>query len=251
LAWGRKRWLKTYPDDTWIVSYPKSGNTWLRFLIGNLLSPQHPVTFENLEARIHDIYKHDNTTLANFPRPRVLKSHEPYDRRYARVVYVVRDPRAVLVSLHHHLRRIGSIADEVPIANTVDRFLRGGRWGRWSDHVAAWLDCKSHGQHVFWTRYEHLSKDPLGEAQRICAFLGLEHDTATVAKCVELSAATRMRDLESTQSELWVETAGRRKDIPFIRSASPEIWREELSPQIAERVFVEFSELMSRLGYAP
>jgi hypothetical protein len=42
------------------------------------------------------------------------------------------------------------------------------------------------GHHVFWTRYEHLSKEPLAEAQRICAFLGMEHDTATVAKCVEL-----------------------------------------------------------------
>jgi len=248
-SWSRKRWLRTYPDDTWVVSYPKSGNTWVRFLIANLLDPTNPVTFQNLEWRVHDIYKHDNATLANLPRPRVLKSHEPYDRRYARVVYVVRDPRAILVSLHHHLRRIGTISDDVPITTTADRFLRGGRWGRWPDHVAAWLDCPINRESLLTLSYESLSAAPLAQAHRICAFLGIERDEQTVAGCVELSTARRMRDLESKESTRWIETASRRTDIPFIRSASPEAWRDELPTDVAERVFTEFSEAMSRLGY--
>ena len=37
-----------YPDDTFLVSYPKSGNTWVRFLLSNLLFPQEDVGFANI-----------------------------------------------------------------------------------------------------------------------------------------------------------------------------------------------------------
>jgi hypothetical protein len=141
------------------------------------------------------------------------------------------------------------ITDTVSITTTADGFLRGGRWGRWSDHVTSWLDSPTARQSVLTIRYESLSDDPLAEAHRICTFLGIEHDEATIAECVEQSSARRMRHLERLQSELWLETANRRKDIPFIRSASADAWRKELPSEIAERVFAEFSEPMSRLGY--
>ena len=35
--------LKVRADDTFLVSYPKSGNTWMRFLIANLLQQDPPV----------------------------------------------------------------------------------------------------------------------------------------------------------------------------------------------------------------
>src|SRR5947209_7763262 len=43
-----------FPDDTMIVSYPRSGNTWTRFLIANLLHPAEEVDFLNIEKFIPD-----------------------------------------------------------------------------------------------------------------------------------------------------------------------------------------------------
>ena len=37
------RGLTVYPDDTFLVSYPRSGNTWTRFLVCNLINPDNPV----------------------------------------------------------------------------------------------------------------------------------------------------------------------------------------------------------------
>ena len=51
---GRR--LTVFRDDVFLVSYPRSGNTWTRFLIGNLLDQEDPVTFANIESRIPEIY---------------------------------------------------------------------------------------------------------------------------------------------------------------------------------------------------
>ena len=45
-----------FPDDVVLASYPRSGNNWTRFLIGNLIYPEDPVTFANLARRVPEIY---------------------------------------------------------------------------------------------------------------------------------------------------------------------------------------------------
>src|ERR1051326_236512 len=80
---GRK--LAVFPDDTFIVSYPRSGNTWTRFLIANLLHPDEPVTFRNISRLLRDSEARSSRYLKSIPRPRVIKSHEYFDHRYQRV----------------------------------------------------------------------------------------------------------------------------------------------------------------------
>ena len=95
-------YLKVFPDDVFIVSYPRSGNTWVRFLIGSMVY-QADVDFNNLVTIIPDIYRCTNRFLESLERPRYLKSHEPYDGRYPKVIYLVRDPRDVAISYYYWL----------------------------------------------------------------------------------------------------------------------------------------------------
>ncbi|MGH9453777.1 MAG: hypothetical protein ACRD2O_07390, partial [Terriglobia bacterium] len=50
------RMLNILPDDIFLVSFPKSGNTWTRFLIGNLVHPEELITFANVSRIVPDIY---------------------------------------------------------------------------------------------------------------------------------------------------------------------------------------------------
>src|SRR5256886_17276683 len=77
--------LTVFDDDVFIVSYPRSGNTWTRFLIGNLVYHDDPVTFANVEARIPEIYLFPDRILRSLSRPRILKSHECFDPRYKQI----------------------------------------------------------------------------------------------------------------------------------------------------------------------
>src|SRR5215468_2315878 len=109
------RGVTVFPDDVFLVSYPRSGNTWARFLVSNLVHPGEPTTFANVESRIPEIYFNPDHVMRRLPRPRVLKSHECFQPHYPRVIYIARDPRDVAVSSYHPNVKAGNIADDYPI----------------------------------------------------------------------------------------------------------------------------------------
>src|SRR5581483_8943536 len=100
---GAGRGFTLLDDDMLLVSFPRSGNTWLRVLLANLLRPE-PVTLTTIEQVVPDVYANADADLLRVPRPRILKSHEPFDARYGRVVYLVRHPVDVAVSFYHFQR---------------------------------------------------------------------------------------------------------------------------------------------------
>ena len=105
------RTLAVRADDTFIISYPRSGNTWTRFLIANLTHPEEPVTFANIERLIPDAEAQSSRYMRGIPSPRMVKSHSYFDPRYPKVIYIVRDPRDVALSYYDFSRKYRQIED--------------------------------------------------------------------------------------------------------------------------------------------
>jgi len=141
-----RRNLLILPDDIFLVSYPKSGNTWTRFLIANLLHPDKPADFATLYKLVPDPGGTPKRIFDRLPRPRVIKSHECFEPRYPRVIYIVRDPRDVAVSQYHYHRKCMKIEDQYPINKFVARFIAGQvcSHGSWGENVGTWLATRRH-----------------------------------------------------------------------------------------------------------
>jgi len=58
--------MTVFPDDLFVVSYPRSGNTWTRFLLGNLIYQDEPITFANVERRLPQFTYFPIVNLAGF-----------------------------------------------------------------------------------------------------------------------------------------------------------------------------------------
>jgi hypothetical protein len=235
----RARHLTIYPDDVFLVSYPRSGNTWARFLIGNLLNPADPVTFANVESRIPDVYRHHNEALALLPRTRFLKSHEYFTPRYPKVMYLVRDPRDVAISFYHYLRKTRSVSDGVTLRDYVPHFIAGEfhPYGTWGEHVGGWLGARQGDPAFLLIRCD------------IAAFLALPASDADIAQAVARSSFKAMQQMERAQSEQWVSTRGTRPDIPFVREARSGGWRETLDPDAVQQIAIAWSRHLAMLGY--
>jgi hypothetical protein len=249
--------LTVYPDDVFLVSYPRSGNTWTRFLLGNLIS-RDPVTFANIESLIPEIYFNPDRVMRALPRPRLIKSHECFQPHYRHVIYIVRDPRDVAVSFYHHNVKAGNIPDNYPMADFVPRFINAEfdmKWGSWSEHARSWLLLR-HGKPGFiFLRYEDMKLQPLEELERIAALLrtlsfsSIETSNGQLQRAIELSSPERMRALEKQQANDWVLTRSTRSDKPFVRSATAGAWKQQLPEASVALLEKAWGNLMRSLGY--
>jgi hypothetical protein len=277
------RSFEVFPDDIFLVSYPKSGNTWTRFLLGNVMNPDDRITFANVERKVPDIHARSKKGLKKTPRPRLIKSHECFDPRYRRVIYIVRDPRDVAVSAYHYDRKEKNISDAFPIdAYVSTRFLKTdeyfGTWGEhagswlvnsknifqmsrlkndflgtpasWGENVMSWLGARGDSREFLLIRYEDLLEDTLREMTRVSDFLGLQASPERIARAIELSSADNMRKLEVEQSNDWVTTKESRKDILFVRSAKSGQWQQALPPESVAAIESAWGPVMQLLGYA-
>lgn len=275
------RSLTVFPDDTFIVSFPRSGNTWTRFLVANLVYPRESVTFANIESLIPDIYAQSRRYLKRVSRPRILKSHEYFDPRYKRVLYIVRDPRDVALSSYYFHLKQRQIEQQYPIRDYVSRFVAGASWegyASWGENVISWLatrpsswgDNNSRGFGEPWgswsknalytreysddfliLRYEDMLADTQGVLAKIASFLHIPVSADRLARAAGLSSACRMRELESKESAIWVTTKATREDIPFVRTARSGAWRSDLPESCIRKIESAWAPLMRSLGYEP
>lgn len=247
-----ERDITIFSDDVFLTSYPRSGNTWTRFLVGNLVHTEQAVTFLNVERLVPDMYKHSDRYLRELPRPRILKSHEVFDPRYKRVIYIVRDPRDVAVSQYHWEMKQKSVKDEYPIEQFVPRWIEGIYWARlanWGDHVTSWLSTRQGHDSFVILRYEDLIAGAQKELIKVANLLGIEPEKERLARAVDLSSADRMRQLESTQGDKWVQTRYTRQDKAFVRKADSGGWRSVLPAQSVREIEIAWGSIMTRLGY--
>jgi hypothetical protein len=248
------RELLILPDDVFLVSYPKSGNTWARLLISNLLSPERAADFWTINRLVPELETVTKRQLVRMRRPRTIKSHFAFDPRYPRVIYIVRDPRDVVISEYHYQRKTRMIPDQYPMEEYVSRFIAGKtapQVGSWGQNVASWIVTCEGGPDFLLLHYETMLRDTIGQLGRIAEFLGVSASPQRLDQVADLSSVDRMRKLEATQSNASSLMKNSRKDVAFVRAAKSGTWESELSDPLVGQIEAAWGSLMRRLGYEP
>lgn len=230
-----------YPDDVFFVSYPRSGSSWLRRLIATALNPQSfDEAYKNINALIPDMYV-VGPRLAQYSRPRMIKSHELYEPLYPTVVYLYRDARDVAVSYYNFYRTIKQYG------GTLDEFLRlfvngDVDFGKWDNHVRSWL-IHEHPRRLLTVAYEGLHQSTGETVSRVMEFLGHSTSNEAIQKAVEQCTFNRHQEHVKRFSPYY--SAGYRGGV----GGQIGRWREILSNQQATMLWNVMAESLDRLGY--
>ena len=243
--------LAVRPDDILLASYPKSGNNWIRFLIANVVFPDKEVRWDNIEKLILDSGAVQRD-LVRAPRPRVIRTHFPFDARFRRVIYIVRDPRDIALSQYHYWRKVRRIEDDYPIERFMDIFLAGDlkrKNGSWGENVASWLAARHRDPQFLLLRYEDLLADTARELTRVAKFVGFSSDPELIARAVERSSANKMREKEKKEGQQSNLMKDSRQDLPFVRAAKSGGWKKDLPETQVARIESAWGDIMVGLGY--
>ncbi len=272
----------------WLASYPKSGNTWMRILLTNYLRrADQPADINSLDsgpiASARQVFDdHVGIEASDLTpdeidryRPRVyeqmsrqavgplfIKVHDAFTRTRdggplispaatAGVVYLLRNPLDVAVSLAHHTaadveRVVEMMADpEAAFVQNPERLHRQLRQRllSWSGHVTSWVD--ESGLRLHLVRYEDLWADPAAVFAGVVRFCGLAEDADQIARAVDFSRFDRLQRQEAEHG--FVEKLPLAQS--FFRRGTSGSWREAMAPALAARLLANHHDVMRRFGY--
>ena len=239
-------WLRR--ADSVIISFPKSGRTFVRAMLSRLFQRRFGI---------------DERRLLEFPMllkappnvPRLLFTHagdamrtaeeihlDPSDYEHCRVVLLARHPGDVAVSRYHHLKhRSRDRARRRLAEQPLDTFV-------WSEQggipaivrfMNQWAELAREREDVGIVRYEDFLSDPKGSLRKLTEIIGWEASDADIDDAVEFGSLSNMkqREREGYFQSSRLQAARKGDDASYkVRSGSSGGYRKRLSPANAAKV---------------
>jgi len=270
----------------WLASFPKSGNTWLRAFLHNLLrNPDEAYDINKLteftkgDAQMgwynlvdkrpgSEISKEEIAAL----RPKIhrlmtqsrpdsvfIKTHNllAEDRgtpmitmeHTAGAIYVIRNPLDVTISFAHHY---GCTIDEAIKSMATPGLQTENSDSHCYEIYGSWSEnvrswTLSPHRGLYVIRYEDMLASPSKAFNNVLNFLGLKVAGRRLEKAVEQSSFRVLQEQEKRQSFKEKSIAAER----FFREGTAGQWRKVLSQQQIEAVVAVHQEQMARYGYWP
>lgn len=250
----------------WLASYPKSGNTWIRFFLYSYFFGPIRESAE-VDRAIPGIHRLPGSRLPNKGEGRIFcKTHFLWSRQHPNYddtvgsIYMLRHPKDVLLSNINYFNMVRDRPlDEISFCTRfidemgVPSWRRAGM-GNWVEHVNSWLTDPSPPKVVI--RYEDALRDPHAVFGGILRFLGAEIDEARLREAISASTFDKLRSLEDRErsgdlghTAFPVGHAGVRTGRRFFNRGRAGQTLEHISAEVDRRFDERFADVLRPLGY--
>jgi len=249
LVWRRHRGLNG--KDVFVASYPRSGSTWLRFLLFEALT-RRDAGFDDVNRYIPDVGMHRDAVPLLPSGGRLIKTHEAYRSDYARAIYIVRDVRDVALSEYAYEKAQGWVT--CSLDEFLESFVRGkvNGYGSWQTHARSWLDSSlARRGDLLVVRYGDLKREPETNLSQIAGFLGVGLGDETIRAAIRNNSFQNMRKKEEEAPQIGYDPRTRSiaEDKRFVRSGKVGGWVERLTSNQLALLTESAGEMLVRLGF--
>ncbi|GAB4134564.1 MAG: sulfotransferase domain-containing protein [Bacteroidia bacterium] len=231
-------------EDVFLVSFPKSGNTWVRFILARSLYPESEINLRNILEYFPAAHRSKAEEIKKVPSPRFIKSHYPFFSLYPRSIYIYRDYRDAAVSAFYHVQ------NRKLYSGSFSEFLRHpllNYFGTWADHMKKAFDFQlKHPEKIYILRYEDLRSRPGQHIRELHEFCGIQ-PIVPVEKIIELTSFEKMKADEQISGSRIKDSSGN----SFFRQGKSGDWKNYFSASDLKFLYSGkgVKEMMERGGY--
>ncbi|KAM3873442.1 3-beta-hydroxysteroid sulfotransferase-like [Diretmus argenteus] len=233
--------------NVFAVTYPRSGTTWMQEILplvlngGDLTPIQTIPSWDRVpwleDLRLEVVIHRSGST------PRAMVTFLPYHlmptsfySSKAKVIYLTRNPKDVMVSSYYYHQRATSYHDDPgTFQEFIDNFLEGKvPYGKWTDHVKSWRHTEL-GDRILYITYEEMLQDLDGSIRRFSDFLGTNLNEEAIQRIAQHCSLNSMKTNPMSNYSLITQDLMDFSKSPFFRkenykartSHSPGTWSDQ------------------------
>lgn len=252
----------------WLASYPKSGNTWLRFFLYSYLFGDIENS-EDVARKFPDIHKIGGLDTS-VDTTALVKTHWLFgpEHRYientAAAIYIVRHPKDVLLSSLNYCRMEGDWElDDEQFARSFMKNLGVAKWknvgiGSWPAHIDSWINgTRAARIPLMMLRYEDMLRAPEDSFSKVIDFLRIPRAARKMRRALSQSSFESLNELEKSEKRSGVISpvfTGQQADSPghsFMNRGQAGRNLAAIADELDAEFDAVFAEYLARYGYAP
>ncbi|XP_002739100.1 sulfotransferase 1C4-like [Saccoglossus kowalevskii] len=252
-------------DDIFVVTYPKSGTTWMKEIVPLVLNGGDTEIIKGTPSDVRVPYLDfvlssdpelqrlvvgfglpEGFDLNTTESPRVMASHlhakylpKQIEEKKPKVIYVTRNPKDVAVSCFHFVQKELPVVNEKPyesFSTFLTDFVKAKNGTQtvlydgtlWKDHVLHWWN-RRHESNVLFLTYENMKRDLAGNVRKIASFLEAKLDDDAVDRIAHHCCFESMKNNPMALKSKYCSNVLKvdpGKSSPFVRKGKVGGWKE-------------------------
>ncbi|KAM3842546.1 sulfotransferase 2B1-like [Diretmus argenteus] len=248
------------PEDVVIVTYPKSGTTWMQEIVPLIQSGGDVAPVETVPNWDRVPWLEENRAyilnLDQRPSPRAFATHYHHSMMppsfftaKPKVIYVMRNPKDVFTSSFHYYGMASYLVNPGTQSQFLHKFLDGKvMFGSWFEHIKGWLDAKEKGRTMY-ISYEEMIMDLKDAVARLAQFMEKPLSSEVIEKIADRCVFKNMKQNKMSNYSLVPTEFMDQSKSEFLRKGVAGDWKNQLTVAEAEYFDAIYKDKMKDVKY--